>query len=194
MGCKVAVAMDGAGLFSANDFLWKENRRLSEENRLLREQLHQREDSSPLVAELERRCAKLSKDNARWEKRVAELSQKLSVKPRQPLPAFVKPNRQSKRRKRPGRQVGHPAALRPKPGSIDVHQQVPLPIDTLGQISCPECKTQLSHVKHHERIVEDLIPAKTITTCYHTISGYCPCCRRVIEGRGLMRLCANANP
>jgi transposase len=31
--------------------------------------------------------------------------------------------------------------------------------------------------------VEDIIPAKVVITCYHTISGYCPHCRKTIESR-----------
>lgn len=175
--------MDGPGLLQANDFLWKENERLREENRHLRHQLQEREDSSQRVAELERRCAQLSKHSAHLEKRVAELSQKLSAKPKAPLPAFIKPNTKSKRGKTAGRKKGHAPALRAKPDQIDVHQEVPLPIDPTGQASCPQCRTQLSNVKHHQRLVEELIPAQMVTTCYHTTSGYCPCCRRVVESR-----------
>ena len=88
-----------------------------------------------------------------------------------------------KTRKKPGRKVGHAAALRPKPDKIDVHQDVPVPVDELGKPSCPHCKTQLSGVEHHDRVVEDIVPAKVVTTCYHTISGYCPCCRKEVESR-----------
>jgi hypothetical protein len=38
-------------------------------------------------------------------------------------------------------------------------------------------------VRQHERIVEDIIPARTVVTCYHTTSGYCPSCRKRIESR-----------
>jgi transposase len=64
-----------------------------------------------------------------------------------------------------------------------VHQQVPVPQDGAGKPSCPHCRTQLSQVKHHERVVEDIVPAKVITTCYHTSSGYCPSCRKHVESR-----------
>jgi hypothetical protein len=85
--------------------------------------------------------------------------------------------------RQPGRKKGHAAALRPRPAKIDVHQTVPCPIDPLGKPSCPHCCVQLSEVKHHERIVEELIPSEVRVTCYHTISGYCPGCRRVVESR-----------
>jgi transposase len=38
-------------------------------------------------------------------------------------------------------------------------------------------------VKHHERIIEEIIPVKVQSTCYHTTSGWCPCCRKHIESR-----------
>jgi hypothetical protein len=69
------------------------------------------------------------------------------------------------------------------PRKIDVHQQVPLPIDDSGHACCPECRTQLSRVKHHRRIVEEIIPVKVQTTCYHSTSGWCPSCRKHIESR-----------
>ena len=70
------------------------------------------------------------------------------------------------------------------PPRIDVHQHIPLPVDPGGHVSCPHCNTQLADVERHKRVVEDIIPAKIITTCYHTTSGYCPCCRKRIESRG----------
>jgi transposase len=74
--------------------------------------------------------------------------------------------------------------LRSRPKKIDVHQEIPLPVDGQGQLCCPHCRTQLSEVQHHRRIVEDIVPSKVVTTCYHTHSGYCPSCRKVVESRG----------
>ena len=99
------------------------------------------------------------------------------------MPSFVKPNTVDRPRRKPGRSKGHKAALRPLPKKIDVKQDVALPKDCRGTPSCPECRTQLTQLKHHRRIVEDIIPAKLITTCYHTQSGYCPSCRRRVESR-----------
>jgi transposase len=101
-------------------------------------------------------------------------------------PPFVKANvdkEQRGLRRPPGRKSGHAAAHRMIPETIDVHVEVPVPRDSLGQPSCPKCHTQLSEVKSHERIVEDIIPAKRLVTSYHTTSGYCPGCRRRIESR-----------
>lgn len=62
-------------------------------------------------------------------------------------------------------------------------QDVPLPVDGRGKLCCPRCRTQLSEVKHHRRIVEDIIPSEVVTTCYRTHSGYCPSCRQRTESR-----------
>ena len=98
-------------------------------------------------------------------------------------PLAVKPSVKRRRRKRPGRKKGHPAALRPMPEQIDAHQDVPLPRDAAGRPSCPACNACLLEVSQHERIVEDIIPAKVHVTCYHTASGWCPGCRKRVESR-----------
>jgi transposase len=177
--------MDGdVALFAGNAFLWKENQRLREALELVREQLRQRDDAAGRAGELQQRCDRLSQENVRLRQQVAELSQELQTRPKakQP-PAWVKPNTRGKSRKRPGRKAGHAAALRPAPLVADVHRDLPLPVDAQGKVSCPHCNTQLNQVRTHQRWVEDLIPARTITTCYHTQSGYCPCCRKTIESR-----------
>jgi hypothetical protein len=80
----------------------------------------------------------------------------------------VKPSVKHRRRKRPGRKKGHPAALRPMPDHIDSHQPVPLPRDSEGRESCPCCNACLLEMEDHERVVEDIIPAKVVVKCYHT--------------------------
>lgn len=176
--------MDGRRLLKHNDFLWRENQRLREENQLLREQLAQREDHSRQLAQLQQKHQRAIQQNAALRRQIAQLRQQLKSKPRPTPPSFVKPAvPDSKHRKRPGRKAGHAAALRPPPAHIDVHQQVPLPLDLSGAVSCPHCKTQLSDVKHHQRIVEEIIPVKVQTTCYHTVSGWCPSCRKHLESR-----------
>jgi transposase len=136
------------------------------------------------IDRLRQRVEKLVKENTLLKQRVADLSAQLKQKPKPALPAFVKPNVMEDRgRKKPGRKVGHTAALRPPPAKIDVHQEVGLPVDDAGKPSCPDCRTQLNDVEHHERVVEDIVPSKVITTCYHTTSGYCPCCRKQVESR-----------
>jgi hypothetical protein len=139
------------------------------------------------IGRLQERLEKVEAENATLRQRVKELTLKVKSAPRRPAPSppFVKPNApdQRRRRKKPGRKPGHAAALRPMPAKIDVHQTVPLPVDAQRHVSCPHCKTRLADVQRHKRIVEDLVPAKVVTTCYHTTSGFCPSCRKRVESR-----------
>lgn len=135
-------------------------------------QAHQR------IERLEQRVAKLTAENKLLKQRLADLAA-----PAQPEePALVKASVRRHRGK-PGREAGHPAALRPVPAKIDRHRDVPLPLGPEGQCLCPDCKGRLRDVERHQRLVEEIIPAKVQTTCYHTISGYCPSCDKVVESR-----------
>jgi len=133
---------------------------------------------------LEQRLEKVLAENKMLKQKLAELSGSQQPKCKASPPPFVKANSPSKPARRPGRKKGHPAALRPMPEVIDVQETVALPVDTLGKPCCPECRAQLNEVESHKRYVEELIPSKVVTTCYHTTSGWCPCCRRRIESRG----------
>lgn len=136
------------------------------------------------VNQLQERVDALAEENRVLKIRLDELSARFDRQPKpKTLPAFVKPNVDKAGKKRPGRQKGHEAALRPMPDKIDVHIDVPAPVDSSGAPSCPHCHVQLSNVQKHDRIVEDIIPSKVVVTCYHTLSGYCPGCRKQIETR-----------
>jgi transposase len=135
------------------------------------------------IDRLQKRNQHLTRENELLKRRVAELTAQVKQTPKPAPPSFVKANVPEKTRKKPGRAIGHVAALRPMPAKIDVHQDVPVPVDELGKPSCPHCRTQLGDVERHERVVEDMVPAKIVTTCYHTISGWCPCCRKPVESR-----------
>jgi transposase len=175
---------------------WKsEVQVLRDENRHLRLELNacrpELYHAGRRVGELEERVAKLEAENRRLRRRVKELTASASAsassgsaaEAKAPPPPFVKPNVKPKRRKRPGRKAGHAAALRPRPDHVDVEQDVPLPTDDAGRASCPHCRCALCDVKHHERLVEDVVPAKVVVTRYHTRSGYCAMCRRRVESR-----------
>jgi transposase len=158
-----------------------ENQHLRLELMALRPESHRADRK---IDRLQQRNERLLAENKLLKQRIADLTLQLKQKPKPAAPAFAKANVAVKvRRKKPGRRVGHVAALRPMPEKIDVHQEVPIPIDTAGKPSCPHCRTQLSDVERHERLVEDIVPAKIITTCYHTTSGYCPSCRKQVESR-----------
>jgi transposase len=137
------------------------------------------------IAKLKDRVEKLEAENAAFRQRLKDLTAQIKAQPEDcpEPPKLVKANIETKERKRPGRKPGHPAALRPEPSRVDVHQPVVFPVDKTAHYSCPQCKAQLAQIRRHQRVVEDLVPAKIVTTCYHTISGYCPCCRRRMESR-----------
>jgi len=166
-----------AEVLSEAQFLRDHCRHLEGELRVCRPQLYRADQR---IDRLEQRNAKLKGENAMLKRKLADLTAKLQCKPR---PAFVKANTPKKRCRKPGRKKGHAAALRPLPQKIDVHEPVNVAIDTFGKPCCPECRTQLADVAHHERLVEELIPSKVLTTCYHTTSGWCPCCRKQVESR-----------
>jgi transposase len=129
----------------------------------------------------------LTAENLRLKRQVDELrSARLADSPdagSDGTPDFVKPAVVRRRRKKPGRKEGHLAALRPMPQRIDVHHNAPLPRDPAGRESCPYCNACLIDLEDHERIVEDIIPAKVLVKCYHTRSGWCPGCRHRVESR-----------
>lgn len=157
-----------------------ENQHLRQELCALRPQAYR---DGVRIGQLEERIERLDRENKSLKAKLADLTEKLQAKPKPAPPAFVKANTPVKRAKKPGRKPGHAPSLRPMPETIDVHQTVPLSIDAHGRPSCPACHAHLSEVKHHQRVVEEIIPAKVITTCYHTTSGYCAGCRKVVESR-----------
>jgi transposase len=135
------------------------------------------------IDRLEQSNRKYRDENKILKRKLADLTQKLRQQKPRHVPAFVKANVPDKPRRRPGRPAGHPAALRPMPSRIDVHETVTLPTDAMGKPCCPECRSQLNEVECHERYVEELIPMKVVAACYHTASGWCPSCRKRIESR-----------
>jgi len=173
-------------------FLRGENQFLRGERDVFRVELYHADQR---VADLEAANTALAAENQTLARRVEELTAQLRDAARgtdasgenadgDDAPPFVKPNLpQRRRRKTPGRKPGHPAALRPMPQKIDLHQDVPLPKDPAGRASCPHCNACLLELENHERIIEDIIPAKVVVTCYHTTSGWCPCCRKQVESR-----------
>jgi transposase len=168
---------------------WKEEvQRLRAENQHLRREVDTYRPAwyraSVRIDKLEQQVESLDAENKLLKRQVKELT--LAARSQgdaQAAGPAVKPPAAPRRRKRPGREEGHAAALRPMPGQIDAHQQVPLPQDVQGRASCPQCNSCLLDLESHQRIVEDIVPARVVVTCYHTSSGFCPCCRRRIESR-----------
>ncbi len=155
---------------------------LEGELRVVRPELYRADQR---IDRLEQRVARLAAENKLLKQRVKELTLKSrqAPTPGAEVPISVKASVRRHRRKKPGRKDGHPGALRPLPDHIDVHQEVPLPKDPAGQDACPRCTGCLLDLENHERLVEDIVPAKVFVKCYHTRSGWCPFCRRRVESR-----------
>lgn len=140
------------------------------------------------VETLKERVEKLEAENRRLRQQVKDLTAAARAGgaaggSASGTPAFIKPPAPRRRRGKPGRKEGHPAALRPAPEHVDLHHDAPLPKDAAGRESCPCCSACLLDLKDHERVVEDIVPAKVVVKCYHTRSGWCPSCRKRVESR-----------
>lgn len=141
------------------------------------------EELAALVRELRERVATLERQNADLRRENTELRQRLEEKPPPGPPPFAKPSVPPRRKhKKPGRPAGHPPALRPPP-RVDREVEVPLEGGGSGRCLCPHCRGELTDLKDHRRIVEDIVPAAVRVTRYHTSSGYCRHCRRRVESR-----------
>jgi transposase len=138
-----------------------------------------------LQYELRQRDLRLAEKDryiSQLEQQIRELQQAAAESA--PSPGLVvKPNVSRRRRRPPGRAVGHAAALRAMPKKIDRHQTVPLPKDSAQKPICPRCRTRLTRLRRHRRVVEDLIRSTVETTCYHTRSGHCSRCGSRVESR-----------
>ncbi len=135
---------------------------------------------------LERQMEAVRQENRALKQRLKELAAAVKTESPAAPPAFVKANvclrpAGNAQRARPAmsRRIGH--CPRRSIPTLRFQSRV----TTKGLASCPECRTQLSDVNTHQRIVEDFTPAKMVVTCYHTTSGYCPSCRKVVESRAL---------
>jgi len=128
------------------------------------------------IAELESENASLRARIAKLEQQLIELSASLPPSANPPTPAFVKPKRQKRRRRKPGRKPGHPGSHRQRPTKADEIVEAPLE-------DCPHCRGVLENVHTREQYVEEVIPAHTKVICYRAYKGYCPHCQRKVESR-----------
>ena len=186
--------MDGRELLKRYDACQQEAQFLRNENRFLRSDrdYYRREwfFTQERLNQSQEANGKLRQENRRLQQQNKELTAAARARSGDPeedvkaAPHWVKPSvPPRRRRKRPGRKAGHPAALRPAPEHIDVHHDAPLPQDPAGRRSCPRCNACLLDCKDHQRIVEDIVPSQLVVKCYHTQSGWCPGCRRRVESR-----------
>jgi transposase len=145
-------------------------RRLKREN----QRLHERIDR--LEAELRRlngRVARLKKDNRRLR---SELDETRRQAHRQASP--FRRRHLKKRRNKPGRPKGHPAESRPTPTPEQIDRQVHVPCRV-----CPDCSSELLELDQIVQFQTDLPPIVPIVTQFTIETGYCPCCRRRVQGR-----------
>lgn len=164
---------------------WRERERhLLLERKAAWEQLG---EEHALRLEAEGKVAALERENATLRKRVTELEARHRADAggagAKTPPAFVKANVAKRVRRKPGRKVGHAAALRPMPAKIHQVIDVPLPRDGKGRELCPCCGTPLGELRDHERIVEDVKPPELDVTKFKTRSGHCVKCGRTVESR-----------
>jgi len=122
---------------------------------------------------LERRLALIEKDNRRLRTELAET--------RRQQQRQASPFRRRKLKDRPkkaGRKKGHPANVRPTPPPERVDRIVAVPCR-----SCPDCNVDLVDpglVVQHQT---DLPPIVPFVTRFDIETGWCPCCRRRVQGR-----------
>lgn len=140
---------------------------------------------NPTYAELMKLVTELRQQNLLLQKRVEQLEAQLRSRPPGPpsLPPFVKLPLPLRKKRKPGRGDGHAPALRAMPDKIDETVEVPLPVGSGDVCLCPHCSGQLIDLKEHERLIEDVAPAKPLVTLYKTSSGFCEHCNKRVESK-----------
>jgi transposase len=121
----------------------------------------------------QRRLARLKKDNERLRHEIDELQ-------RQPHRQAARFRRRhlKKRHKKAGRPKGHPAELRPTPTPEQVDRTIHVRCSV-----CPDCSSPLLELDQTTQFQTDLPPIVPIITQFTIETGYCPCCRRRVQGR-----------
>jgi len=156
--CKACQKRDGeiarlrdeiSDLMQRNALLEKENGQLKHENAELKHENHRlREELTTARRETNRQAAPFRRDKLK------------------------------KRKKKPGRRQGHPAALRPTPPPERIDRVVEVPCHT-----CPDCAVPLVEPGMVVQYQTDLPPIVPIVTQFNMETGYCPCCRKRQHGR-----------
>jgi transposase len=152
--------------------------------RLLQAALGQAERLVEMASELDALRAQNASLHQQLEvktKRMVELEEALEAAQRaahrQAAPFRLEPQRRAVAPKRPGRQHGHPGALRHKPNHIDE--------DLEGQLcSCPHCGgTQFKDQNAIEQLIEDIPPLRPRVTRLTTYQGICVGCGRSVRSK-----------
>ena len=124
-------------------------------------------------ARVQRRCARLKKDNERLRE---QLEQERRDSHRQASP--FRRRKLKKRKKKSGRRRGHQADVRPTPTPEQVNRVV-----NVACRVCPDCNIELVEPGQVVQYQTDLPPIVPIVTQFNIETGWCPCCRRRVQGR-----------
>lgn len=130
-------------------------------------------------------CRQLGRENAALKARVEAVERQLverqhrleeqqRVAQRQATP-FRRRHHKAKRKKS-GRAKGHAAAQRARPDHVDEVVEVLLAV-------CPRCQTPLEEKAIHEQFQLDVPPIRPQVLQFNIHSGYCPRCKRRVQGR-----------
>lgn len=139
------------------------------------------------IARLEERVAQLERDMARRQRRLARLKKDNDQLRHELDEARRQAHRQAgrfrrrqlkKRKKKPGRRQGHTPALRPTPAPERIDRVLNVPCRL-----CPDCGGALVDPGQVVQYQTDLPPIVPVVTQFNIETGYCPCCRRRIQGR-----------
>jgi transposase len=139
------------------------------------------------ITRLRQKCDQQQADNHRLERRLArvekecrrlrqELAQMRRETHRQAAP--FRRRQRKKHPQKPGRRAGHPAAQRPLPAPERVDRVVPVACRR-----CPDCNVELVDPGLVVQYQTDLPPIVPIVTRFDIETGWCPCCRRRVQGR-----------
>lgn len=119
------------------------------------------------------RCNTLEQENKELRKEIAELKNTVSALVARNIK--VKPNKSKNTQKKNNSK--HPRKSRNRPTHIDDDI-------TIDQKECNICGTELSEQTHtYSRVVEDILPAKSITTQYTIVRRYCKRCKKQVSGQ-----------
>ena len=123
------------------------------------------------IAELERRVAELEAANKLLREKLDDSQRALHRQ----TARFAR-DKTKRRKKKPGRRRGHPAANRPIPERIDKTINV-------SCSHCPDCQTPLTDSRVAVQYQTDLPPIVPVITQFNIETGYCPCCQKRQRGR-----------
>ena len=123
---------------------------------------------------LEEENVKLREENRVLKEELASLKTTVSAVVARSIDARADAPR--RRYRKSGRREGHQGASRARPAKIDATV-------VLDQSTCPRCGGLLSEkpTDSYTRVVEDIVPAKVVTTEYVVNRRYCRCCGKQVS-------------